>query len=336
MRPPFISAVAAVVVASFLATDCSRSAANIPAQPHARGAEIEAEVHRVASEELDRAMEEWSPSAGYIVIIDPLRGYVVSSEGRDHGKSDATLAWHSMYRTGSTLKTLTMAAALEKKAVAASAIIDCSTRLYDGSELHDPTPYGRLSLGDVLATSSNVGTSRVYDALGFDRLQQTLGQLHIGAPPASAVVTRPRAGMLFAIGESAMATPVQIAAAYAALVNDGVYNAPTTSRTATNRPERVFSSETSHTMLRFLENAVVSDFGTGRLARVDGLRVAGKSGTSEDENDRVYASFVGTVLDREPALVTLVGLVDPQHDGSGPSSAAPVFARVAKRLADVH
>jgi cell division protein FtsI (penicillin-binding protein 3) len=85
-------------------------------------------------------------------------------------------------------------------------------------------------------------------------------------------------------------------------------------------------------MNAMLEGAVTSDRGSGRLARVDGVRVAGKTGTGELSDDRTYASFVGTILDRPSPLVILVGLEEPNRGGSGPSAAAPTFARIAKRL----
>jgi cell division protein FtsI (penicillin-binding protein 3) len=83
--------------------------------------------------------------------------------------------------------------------------------------------------------------------------------------------------------------------------------------------------------------AAVGEEGTGKLARVPGLRVAGKTGTAEfrdgDAGERTYASFVGTVLDREPRFVALVGLVGPREGGTGPSAAAPTFARIVAALA---
>jgi cell division protein FtsI/penicillin-binding protein 2 len=81
-----------------------------------------------------------------------------------------------------------------------------------------------------------------------------------------------------------------------------------------------------------LENAVSSAPGTGRNARVQGLRVAGKTGTADLGDGHTYASFVGTVLDRQPRRVVLVGLEAPQNDGNGATAAAPVFARIARRL----
>ena len=90
-------------------------------------------------------------------------------------------------------------------------------------------------------------------------------------------------------------------------------------------------------MVSMLENAVAGD-GTGAAARVPGARVAGKTGTAdlagETGQQMYYASFVGSVLDREPRFVALVGLEVPAARGSGPQSAAPAWARLARRILD--
>jgi cell division protein FtsI (penicillin-binding protein 3) len=122
-----------------------------------------------------------------------------------------------------------------------------------------------------------------------------------------------------------------MAAAYAAIFNDGVYIRPTLTN-ASSRPERVLRSATAKTMVTMLEMGVANDLGTGKLARIAGVRVAGKTGTADLGGDRDYASFVGRVLDREPRVVVLVGLEAPAEDGTGSTAAAPVFARIARRL----
>ena len=80
-------------------------------------------------------------------------------------------------------------------------------------------------------------------------------------------------------------------------------------------------------MTGMLEDIIESNLGTGRLARIEDVRVAGKTGTA----DR-YASFVGTVVGFKPRFVVLVGLEAPRDEGSGPRAAAPVFARIARRI----
>ncbi len=255
--------------------------------------------------------------------------------GRDHGRADPTLASRAAYVTGSTLKTFTIAAALAAHAIDVNATVECARRTYGKSDLSDGTPHGALSVTDVLVTSSNVGASRIYDTVGFERFVGTLRKFHFGEAPGSIPNVSDRGGFdaaMLAIGESAEATPLQVAAGYAAIVNGGTYFAPT-QEAGNAKGERVVGADTAETMAKMLENAVTSEMGTGKLARLEGARVAGKTGTAQiDDAGHVYASFVGTVLDRSPRLITLVGLESPREGGNGPSAAAPVFARITRRL----
>jgi cell division protein FtsI (penicillin-binding protein 3) len=143
------------------------------------------------------------------------------------------------------------------------------------------------------------------------------------------------------VAEGAMATasPLQVAAAYAALANGGAYAAPTLARRGGAPPrEQIVRPETARALVAMLEEVVNSERGTGKLARVAGVRVAGKTGTADVElpngEDATYASFVGFVPSTAPRFVILVGVAHTRHtreDGYGPTLAAPVFARVASR-----
>jgi cell division protein FtsI (penicillin-binding protein 3) len=96
------------------------------------------------------------------------------------------------------------------------------------------------------------------------------------------------------------------------------------------------SEATAKRLARLLEG-VVGERGTGGLAAVDGVRVAGKTGTAQQIDpetgrysaDRETASFIGFVPANRPALVIVVVLDDPKGRGWGGQTAAPVFARVA-------
>jgi cell division protein FtsI (penicillin-binding protein 3) len=237
--------------------------------------------------------------------------------------------------TGSTLKTVTIAAALDARTIGVDARVDCATRSYPTGKIFDPEEHGILSVADVLAVSSNVGTTRIYDTLGLDNFVAALRRFHFGDPPARLPVVDDGASAraaVFAAGELMEATPMQVAAAHAAIFDGGLYIAPTLSPTRTPVTERVLRPETAELMMAMLERSVSSDSGSGKLARIDGLRVAGKTGTGELAGGRTYASFVGTVLDRSHAFVVLVGLEDPREGGSGPTAAAPVFGRIMRRL----
>src|SRR5262249_49742726 len=138
-----------------------------------------------------------------------------------------------------------------------------------------------------------------------------------------------------AIGEGWMsASPLQMAAAYAALANDGVYMAPTMARHGSTAGVRLIKPNTARAVVAMLEEAVSGELATGKLARIAGVRGAGKTGTSAwlpDGSQGVYASFVGIVPADHPRFVVLVGAESPRGGESGGKVAAPVFARVAAR-----
>jgi cell division protein FtsI (penicillin-binding protein 3) len=267
-----------------------------------------AHVQSIADDELARAVADWHPEQAFILILED--HHVVANAGWDHGHVAPELALEHAYVTGSTLKPFTVAIALDAGAIHAGDTFDCHTRTYPDGELDDAEPHGACSVTDILVTSSNVGTSRIIDRLGDSAFARGLASLGFGPLPTVAPNTR-REG-LFAAGELAEATPLQLARAYDALFFGGAVS-PATARRVRD----------------MLEQSI--RVGTGAKAQVAGYRVAGKTGTAVIGEHRLYASFVGTVLDRR-SLVILVGLVAPERGGTGPTAAAPMFARVASRI----
>jgi cell division protein FtsI (penicillin-binding protein 3) len=253
------------------------------------------------------------------------------------------------------MKAFTLAAALGEGVVTPTERIDCEHGAwsYHGAIIHDSRESGLLTMPEVLALSSNVGFGKIYDRLGPERLGRWLRAFHFASAPAiegavagampERIDDRKAQGVLVAIGEGLTASPLQIAAAYAALANGGFYVAPTlTHRTGDVPREAVLKPETARTVVALLEHVVSDDHATGTEARVDGQRVAGKTGTAvwtlPDGSERYYASFVGIVPSTAPRFVIVVGLEEPQDDdgqpgegGGGGHVAGPVFARVATR-----
>ena len=127
-------------------------------------------------------------------------------------------------------------------------------------------------------------------------------------------------GALVAIGATMTATPLEVASAYAALADGG---------------DGIVKASTAERMRGLLEGVVASEKGTGKKARVDGVRVAGKTGTSEwtakSGSQMTYASFVGFVPADHPRYVIFVGIESAGEEAWGGEAAAPVFSRVAAR-----
>jgi cell division protein FtsI (penicillin-binding protein 3) len=162
-------------------------------------------------------------------------------------------------------------------------------------------------VGELLAKSSNPGFARIFERVGSEKLGRVLQGFHFTLPATLDANA--------AIGGTMPATPRQVAQAYAALANGG---------------NGVVSPRTASRVAALMEGVVTSKEGTGKKARVEGLQIAGKTGTSEwtaDGKQHGYASFVGIVPGR---FVIYVGVESARgaHPWGG-EVAAPVFARIA-------
>jgi beta-lactamase regulating signal transducer with metallopeptidase domain len=215
--------------------------------------------------------------------------------------------------TGSTLKPFTIAAALDAGAITATQTFDSSTHRYGSDEIRDAEPHEQLDVAHILAVSSNAGTSRIFDALGADRLVTYLSKLGLPAPH---VDSNSFAGAQLATGEVMAVTPLALAEAYVALAN-----------------ARGISATTSRDVMAMLATAVTE--GTGKAAAVPNVAIAGKTGTAElDVNGALhtYASFVGVAQLPSRRVIALVGVDTLQRDRSGGSVAAPAFAQLIGKL----
>jgi beta-lactamase regulating signal transducer with metallopeptidase domain len=337
--------------ASPIATAVSPAAASLPAAKLASPAAtstLDPAVQAIAEEELTRILAESKGAAGAILVLEPASGEILASAGRAKGKV-ADVATQSAYVTGSTLKALTLTAALEAGAVTETDRFDCQHGqwTYDHKVLQDAGSNGVLSVPEMLAVSTNIGFAKIFDRLGGEKLGRWLRLFHLGvAPPVPGATAgwiperiedHSYAGAVTAIGESVTASPLQLAAAYAAIANGGAYVAPTLERRRGDAPrEVIMKPETARTMTTMLEAAVYGEHATGKLAQIAGVKVAGKTGTAgwdrPDGSEGTYASFVGFAPSRAPRFVMVVGVEQPSQAYTGASIAAPAFARVGARV----
>ena len=279
-------------------------------------------------------MDQWHADAGTIVALDLDTGAILAAVGRTATGDDDTLPTKQTWITGSTLKTFTHAIAIDAGAVTPETMLDCRTRAWGQQTMADSSPHQDLSVRDALAVSSNVAASRILDGVGFAPWLVGIKRFHFGDAPAVWPTitdgTSYDAAML-ASGELGQATPLQVAAAYAAIFRGGSYLPPVAVGVPAGKPEPTVSANTAQTMVGLLENVITSPIGTGHNAAIPGHRVAGKTGTMPHDEDRMYGSFVGRVLDG-PNIVLLVGLVSNDDGYTGGKAAAPVFAKVMQRL----
>jgi cell division protein FtsI (penicillin-binding protein 3) len=257
-----------------------------------------------------------------------------------------------VYEPGSTMKTLTLVAALESGRFTPSTMIDTSPgRIRVGPKVYpDPRNYGLISVSRVIEKSSQVGVTKMALDLGHEPIREVFNRFGIGHAPGSGFPGE-SAGSLpdrvrwyatekvsLAFGYGISATPLQLARAYAVFANDGVRQ-PLSLLALEGEPaagERIIAPQIAREVLGVL-HAVTGDEGTARKARVAGYPVGGKTGTVHKVGPQGYlkdhyvALFAGIAPIDNPRVVTVVVINDPEGEAYGGGAvAAPVFSAVTE------
>jgi cell division protein FtsI (penicillin-binding protein 3) len=256
------------------------------------------------------------------------------------------------YELGSTFKPITMAAAIDSGTVTSMAKrFDATQPLQiDGFKIHDHDGEGRwLDIPETLIHSSNIATARIADELGGDKLSAMFRSMGFDKPMPFELPARGRTlfpqkfsrvtTMTAGFGHGVAVTPLHLAAAYAALVNGGVWRPVTLMKVqpGVDVPgRRVISEQTSHRIRQLLRLVVTQ--GTGKTADAPGFRVGGKTGTAEVATGGGYSkkanvsTFAAAFPMDAPRYVVIVMLDSPQGAvRTAAYTAAPVVDRFILR-----
>lgn len=263
---------------------------------------------------------------------------------------------------GSVIKPFAIAAALETKAYKPNSAFDClDGKITVGRRVIRDTSKQKcdtMTLTQGLSVSSNVVFTQLTQELPKNLLRdfyQTVGfgaKTGIDFPGESQGIFSTKTWPMHlnisaSFGHGFTASPVQVAAAYAAIANDGVWKQPhlvdrmidpTGLDTKIKRIEKRVMSEDTAKRLRMMLTSVVHDGGSGKAAAVNGYLVAGKTGTAHKvdhsnggyHKDKYFSSFVGMVPAGKPRFVIYIGVDEPTKDHYGSKVAAPVFSKVAR------
>jgi cell division protein FtsI (penicillin-binding protein 3) len=328
----------------------------------------------ILEEELARGVAESQANWGTALAMDPRTGAVLAmasvptydpnQPGAYPVEAQRNRAIHDRYEPGSTFKLVTAIAALEQGKVALDDSIDTGPgwKYMHGFTLKDTRAHGVITFADVIAQSSNIGTAMVAERLDPGVFYQYSRNLGFGQPTlvdlpgeVDGRLTKPagwRPGTRSSMsrGYALDATPLQVLTAYCALANGGLLVRPYLLAERRNMAgevvwearqdsiRRAFRSSTARTLLPVFERVV--NAGTARLAQVEGLRIAGKTGTAMKVKDGAYsegdyrASFVGFFPADDPQVALLVVLDEPRSSIYGGAVAAPVFQRTVRRWLD--
>ena len=328
-RAALLGALALLALGTVACMDAGQAPALTPARAAAAASATPAKatdvrLQAIAEEEARRLHTDWGAERVAILVLDPHSGALLASADDAPGKPIVP---------ASTLKPLTVAMALDAQLITTEQRFDCGngSRAYGSRVLRDAGAYGSLDAAEILAVSSNVGASRIFDVLGGERLGEGLRRFGVGAPPE--IPTGTMKGAIIAMGVGSTTTPLALASAYGVFANDGLFATP-----GNTAGQRVIKASTAKIMRGMLEGAVAGERATGKGAAVAGARVGGKTGTSDDadcescvQGSGIVVHFVGIVPIDAPRWVIYVGVGKPNKQGSGGTIAAPAFSRVATR-----
>ena len=316
---------------------------------------------------LRQTIAQWHAKSATAIVLDPRTGAVLAmaqAPGYDANLANRVpfalqrnRAITDTFEPGSTFKLVTISGALASGLVtpASKFVLPYSIPVSDRI-VHDAEPRGTetLTVSQILSHSSNVGAVTIAEKLGAPALMEWIGKFGFGKqtgidfPGESPGLVLPLdkwSGSTIGnvpIGQGIAVTPIQLAAAYAAIANGGVWRQPhlveriggSTPHTVARR--RIVSTKLDAVLKTMLTGVVDEHGGTGSAAQIPGYTVAGKTGTAQKPGPNGYttgkyvASFVGMVPVAHPRLVVLVTVDEPTTQIFGGVVAAPAFAQIAK------
>ncbi|MGO9057201.1 MAG: penicillin-binding protein [Candidatus Binataceae bacterium] len=327
---------------------------------------IDSQIQARAESELGTEVQASGARRGIAVVLDPFSGEVLAMASVDAKAGNERLrnpAVEDVFEPGSTIKGILAAIALEDRAMTERQKIFCENGEWnlDGKQIHDHGRHGWLDLENIVEVSSNIGAAKIALTLGAERYYRGLRAFGLGRPTGidlpgeSCGIVRPAHTWKqldlanHGFGQGVAVTAIQLASAYAAIANGGVWMRPFVVKAAydaqgnsifVHTPQamgRIISPTVAHGANLILRSVVNGEDGTGRKAAVDDFLVAGKTGTAQMINaatgayyqNRLVGSFVGFVPADNPRLVVLVVLEDVGHGHFGGLIAAPVFSEIA-------
>jgi cell division protein FtsI (penicillin-binding protein 3) len=263
---------------------------------------------------------------------------------------------------GSTFKVVVLAGILQENLFKVTDKINCENGKLEvaGQIIKDHEKQGVISVSQVIEYSSNIGTAKLALALGAERFYKYIKMFGFNSMTGIDLngeekgLLKPTAQWskrslhTISFGQEIATTPLQTVNAFSAIANGGVLLKPKIIKSigdvnyqSKEVIRRVVSDATSYKMRQILKNVV--DKGTGKSAKIKGYTVGGKTGTAQkiDPQTGKYstkhyvASFCGMVPAMDPEIVILVMFDEPKGEYYAASVAAPVFAKIASKTADI-
>ncbi|MBZ0199136.1 MAG: transpeptidase family protein [Ignavibacteriaceae bacterium] len=328
----------------------------------------------IIEEELDNGLTKYGGTSAVGIIMDPNTGEILAlankkdynpnsySKFSDDDRRNRSVT--DTYEPGSTFKAITIASLLDQNLCRLDETINVENGTYKFKNVYirDSHNNNKLTVKGVIEESSNIGISKLVQRIDDELYYKYVRGFGFGNYTASKLPGEAKGSLkkpnnwtsltktFVSFGYEISVTPLQLAAAYSAIINGGILYEPllvkkqikrngvVVTESMPKQVRRVISEETSHTMRELL--AAVVERGTGKNAAISTVRVGGKTGTSQKLIDGSYSkaeynsSFIGFFPVENPKVVCLVLVNSPTLGRYGGAVAAPIFKEVAKRIVD--
>lgn len=336
---------------------------------------IDAQIQYWVEAYLDEAIQKYRAKGGSVVVMEPSTGKVLAlvsnpsfdpnNVGGSPKEAFRNRAITDTYEPGSVFKAITLVASLQEKTFSDTDVIYCENGEYKipGTILHDWKPYGRLAFPEVFEKSSNIGVAKIASALKPQVLYNYIKRFRIGEPTGidlagevRSIVKKPEhwsktSPYIIPIGQEVTTTNIQLASAYCIIANGGYAVRPqvvqkvlsSSGITIKDFPlhrsrDPIVPQEIMDHAKKILTRVVAQ--GTAKLAKIDGVNIAGKTGTAQKvepgtkhySKSKYIVSFVGFFPVEKPAYVVSVVIDEPAYAQYGGVICAPVFKRIAEFL----
>lgn len=329
---------------------------------------IDAEITNVAQRELEEAVHNTGAAAASAIVMNPRTGEIYAAasypgfDANEFNKADPesirNRALVDVLEPGSTIKPLTVAAALDAGSIELSDSFYIPNSIQVGTRVVSDAverPTEMMGVSRIMEVSSNVGTTRIAQQMGSRTFYDYLHKFAITERPGLDFPGAGRGQVLspedwndvtlsnFSFGQGLSMSSLQLSRAMAAIANDGVMTTPHLLRAVPDgsydMPEReefrVISEEAAQQTTQTLEAVMVD--GTGRNIEVQNYEVAGKTGTAQKAREGVagyveglyISSFIGYLPAEDPELLISIFVDEPRTSIFGAEVAGPPFANIA-------
>jgi len=335
---------------------------------------LDVRIQRIAESAIQAGVSEYRAKGGFAIVADPQTGellaiaqdktYDLNEFQRSVPEQRKNLAAVQPFEPGSTFKPFAMLAALQAGAVqpgdeiGGDSPVQIAGHRINNAEYRS---YGTISPSEVIEISVNTGIVRIAQGLGQERLYRFLASMRFGEetnlslPGEVAGTLRPLEDWsklsigTIPIGQGISVTGLQLTRAYGAIANGGFLNPlrlvqgrSTNSSSSDELVNRIAQHTHVSELTSMMEQVVHGDRGTGVYAKVNGFRIAGKSGTGQKAVpgqgyvDGKYTSlFAGFFPANDPQYLVIVVYDEIQEEQYyGGLTAAPTFKRIAQGIVD--